>query len=209
MRESARDEASKRETIEHERDEPEPARRCGRSHHSIIHATTIVGRLARAQPSLRRVRRRHARSCRYTAAVRTLCTRRGTRRGTRRARLAALPLAALVGAAAVARADGLHVRLRGVARIEAQGVRGDGGDVVVRGSLTDDAGAPLSDGPLTIAIARASSPASPLRILGPEVGARLRRPTHAPRPSSPTGCTSSRTPRGAFAFDSPSRSTAT
>ena len=63
-----------------------------------------------------------------------------------------------------ARAVPAHVRLRGAARIDAQGVKGDGGDLILRGALTDDAGAPLSEGALVISIAQAppAAPGSPV-----------------------------------------------
>ncbi len=74
------------------------------------------------------------------------------------------------------------------AHIEAQGVRAEGGDVLLRGSLTDDAGAPLSDGALTIAIARASPPSGARGVLGAsDGGAELARRTDKPRASSPDG----------------------
>jgi hypothetical protein len=73
--------------------------------------------------------------------------------------------AALLSMSAAA-AEPVHVRLRGAARIDAQGVRGDGGDLIVRGTLTDDAGAPLSEAALTVSIARAASPSIPLMLTG-------------------------------------------
>ncbi len=73
------------------------------------------------------------------------------------------------------------MRLRGVARIDAQGVRGDGGDLIVRGTLTDDAGAPLADGPLTISIARTSSPTTPLALSGGAAGPAVRSCGQDPR----------------------------
>ncbi len=89
--------------------------------------------------------------------------------------------AALAGAPSVAEADGLHVRLRGAARIEAQGVRADGGDMLVRGVLTDDAGAPLADAALTIAIARASAPSVPYVLGGAFVARSCGPDTRPPR----------------------------
>jgi hypothetical protein len=66
---------------------------------------------------------------------------------------------------------GTHVRLRGAARIEAQGVRADSGDMIVRGALLDDAGAPISDGALTVSIARASALANAIALGGDAVRA--------------------------------------
>jgi hypothetical protein len=65
-------------------------------------------------------------------------------------------------AGAAEAADGVHVRLRGAARIEAQGVRAEGGDLLLRGVLTDDANAPVMEGSITMTLARAATPDTPL-----------------------------------------------
>ena len=57
----------------------------------------------------------------------------------------------------VARADGIRIRVRGTARIVAHASR-DQGDLVLSGSLLDDAGQPLPGETVTIHVARESEP---------------------------------------------------
>jgi hypothetical protein len=71
--------------------------------------------------------------------------------------------------------NGAHVRLRGGARIEAQGVRAEGQEMLLRGSLTDDGGAPLGGGTLSLSIARAADPSRPLSPGSPTPGRGLPR----------------------------------
>jgi hypothetical protein len=94
---------------------------------------------------------------------------------------AALALLAVSFASISANAEPVHIRLRGAARIEAQGVRGDGGDLIVRGTLTDDAGAPLAAAALAISIARGSSPAVQVVVPGGGGARGCGADSHAPR----------------------------
>jgi len=63
-------------------------------------------------------------------------------------------------------ADAPHVRVRGVSRIEAQGVRIDGSAMQLRGALVDDANAPVTEGPVSVTFARASTPTRTMALPG-------------------------------------------
>jgi hypothetical protein len=74
-------------------------------------------------------------------------------------------LAVALGLApARAHADGVHIKVRGSASLEAYGVRADGGDLMVRGVVLDDARTPLSGAAVGLSLARASAPAAALSL---------------------------------------------
>src|SRR5438552_14357089 len=59
-----------------------------------------------------------------------------------------------------ARADATRVRLRGSAPIDAHGARAEGDELILEGTLRDDAGEPIANETVTMSIARASAGAS-------------------------------------------------
>jgi hypothetical protein len=66
-------------------------------------------------------------------------------------------VAILVARPATARAESLHLKVRGTARITAHASR-DQGDLILSGALSDDAGQPLGGEQISIKVARESDP---------------------------------------------------
>jgi hypothetical protein len=77
-----------------------------------------------------------------------------------------------------ARADATRVRLRGSAHIDAHGARAEGDELILEGTLRDDAGEPIANEPVTMTLARASTGAA-----GPPIA-------FAEDRSGPRGCVS-------------------
>jgi hypothetical protein len=79
----------------------------------------------------------------------------------------------------IARADGIRIRVRGTAKIVAHASR-DQGDLVMSGSLVDDAGQPLPSEKVTIHVARESDPRDPKVIEGLRAARTCDRSTDRP-----------------------------
>jgi hypothetical protein len=81
--------------------------------------------------------------------------------------------------AAPARADGIRIRVRGTAKIVAHASR-DQGDLIMSGSLVDDAGQPLPAEKVTIHVARESDPRDPKVLEGLRAARTCDRSTDRP-----------------------------
>jgi hypothetical protein len=91
-----------------------------------------------------------------------------------------LALAALV-ASADAQAQGLRIKVRGAAKITARASR-DQGELVLSGSLTDDAGEPLGGQSVTVRVTREADPHDPKVAEGLRAARGCDRSADRPRP---------------------------